>query len=163
MKRDEINHIKDDLRLRPLDFEGGYYRETYRSVQTDANGRPCGTAILYMLTDEESCYSALHRLDADEIYHFYLGDPVELTLLEPNGQWRTVILGHDLAAGQQIQAVVPVGVWQGSRLVKGGCGALLGTTMAPGFSIDGFESGKREILICAYPGAAERIALLTRD
>ena len=163
MEREEIIHIKDSLRLEPLEFEGGYYRETYRSEHTDASGRPCGTAIYYLLTADENCFSALHRLDADEVYHFYLGDPVEILLLEPDGQWRTIILGPDLEAGQRVQAVVPAGVWQGSHLVDGGGGALLGTTMSPGFSPDGFEAGKRESLSKAYPTAAHLISRLTRD
>ena len=77
--------------------------------------------------------SALHRLPGDEVFHFYLGDPVRMLQLWPDGTSRKLVLGTDLGAGQVPQLVVPGGVWQGSVLVDGGAWALLGATMAPGF------------------------------
>src|SRR5918912_1512770 len=102
------------LKLRPLPLEGGYYRETYRSslelpaaVLTPhyAATRAAATAIYYLLTPET--YSALHRLPTDEVFHFYLGDPVEMLQLWPDGSGRTELLGPDLAGGQRPQLVVP--------------------------------------------------------
>jgi predicted cupin superfamily sugar epimerase len=107
MKAGEIASL---LGLVPLPHEGGYYAETYRSAAS--------TAIYYMLTPDD--VSALHRLDADEIYHFYLGDPVEMLVLEPGGGSALVTLGRDIAAGQRVQHVVPRGTWQCSRLAAGG-------------------------------------------
>src|SRR5262245_33586587 len=127
------------LNLQPLPREGGFYRETYRAAQRvpDADAeRSAGTAIYYLLT-ADTC-SALHRLPSDEGYHFYLGSPVSLLLLSPGGS-RVVTLGPDLLAGQQLQCVVPAGVWQGSFVGQGGVRAgggdfaLLGTTVSPGF------------------------------
>src|SRR5207249_6326954 len=60
--------------------------------------------------------SALHRLASDEVFHFYLGDPVEMLHLLPDRSHRVLTLGHDLAAGMTLQVVVPAGVWQGARL-----------------------------------------------
>src|SRR5438309_5994853 len=119
------------LDLRPLPGEGGYYRETHRSADRvpfagRAGGKSAGTAIYYLLTPET--FSALHRLPTDEVYHFYLGDPVEMLQLWPDGTGRVVSLGQDVRAGHLLQAVVPRGVWQGSRLYSGGAFALLGTT-----------------------------------
>ena len=127
--------------LVPLPGEGGYFRETYRANEviaadlsprygTDVS-RATGTAIYYFLTPET--YSALHRLKSDEIYHFYRGDPVELTMIDPSGNAQQVTLGSRFEAGERCQLVVPAGVWQGSRLAPGGQWALLGTTVAPGF------------------------------
>src|SRR5207245_2095434 len=93
--------------------------------------RWAGTAIYYLLTPDT--FSALHRLPTDEVYHFYLGDPVEMLQLWPDGSGRVGTLGQDVRAGQLLQVIVPRGVWQGSRLRPGGAFALLGTTMAPGF------------------------------
>ncbi len=156
------------LRLEPLPIEGGFFRQTWRSqdVLGAAGSRfgrdkPAGTAIYYLLTDEPDSFSALHRLPTDEIYHFYLGDPVELLMLGA-GDVETVALGPDLLAGQRVQHVVPQGVWQGSRLRDGGRFALLGTTMAPGYDPQDYEAGTRADLVARYPEAAAAITRLTR-
>lgn len=165
------DRIIEHLGLAPLPFEGGYFRQTY--VATDqlpidrlparyANGKPLATAIYYLLTDEPDSFSALHRLPADEIYHFYLGDPVELLMLFPDGRGERIVLGHDILAGQRVQHVVPAGVWQGSRVVAGGRYALMGTTMTPGFTEPDFEAGHAAALTAQYPAQAPLIRQLTR-
>jgi hypothetical protein len=149
------------LHLHPLPVEGGYYRETYRAacrLPAGAGGKSLATAIYYLLTPET--FSALHRLPADEIYHFYLGEPVDLLLLYPPGTdppGRLVVLGPDLLAGQSPQVVVPAGVWQGSVLRPGGRYALLGTTMAPGFDCADYEAANRVLLSSCYPAFADWI------
>ena len=159
------------LGLVSLPDEGGYYRETWRAKETASAGtlplryrgdRSFGTAILYLLTSDPASFSALHRLPTDEVYHFYLGDPVEMLLLYPDGRSETVTLGPDVMGGENVQRVVPRGVWQGSRVAPGGSWALLGTTMAPGFEFVDYEAGDRDELIASYPEAGERIRVLTR-
>ena len=161
--------IKRILRLVPLEPEGGYFAETYRSVHEVPPGslpgaytaqRPLATAIYYLLTAET--VSALHRLPADEIYHFYLGDPVEMLQLLPDGSSKTIQLGPNLLAGMQLQCIVEAGVWQGSRLVPGGRFALLGTTMSPGYDPTDYEPARRDVLIEAYPDRGDLITALTR-
>ena len=158
------------LGLRPLPVEGGYYRETYRAdlllpaaalAPRYAADRTVSTAMYYLLTPDT--FSALHRLPADEVYHFYAGDPVQLVQLEPEaGQGRVVLLGPDVLAGQAPQAVVPAGVWQGSALAPGGECALLGTTMAPGFDFGDYEGGVAEVLVGEFPAWRGWIERLTR-
>ncbi len=143
------------LELEPLTFEGGYFRQNYRSRERTADGKLMGTAIYYLLTPD-TC-SRLHKLPADEVYHFYLGDPVELLLLYPDGRGEVVKLGQDIAHGMQVQYVVPAGVWQGSRLAEGGAWGLMGTTMAPGFHDEDFAAGVPEELRGAYPGFVREI------
>ena len=143
------------LDLAPLPGEGGWFRETWR---TEA-----GSAILYLLSGDADSFSALHRLPTDEIFHFYLGDPVEMLELHPGGRSEVVILGTDLTAGQRVQHTVPAGVWQGSRLAAGGDWALMGTTMAPPFRFPDYEPGGRDALVAGWPDAAGRIRLLTRQ
>jgi uncharacterized protein len=154
------------LNLQKLPIEGGYFSETYRSREsvTDDRGgkRSCGTAIYYLLTGETDCFSEMHRLGGDEIYHFYRGDPVEMLLLYPDGAGKKVILGSDLKAGMLPQVLVPAGVWQGSRLAPGGKFALIGTTMTPGFEYWDYTSGSRNELISLFPGFKEMIITLTR-
>jgi hypothetical protein len=159
------------LGLQPLEAEGGHFRQTYRADETlpgsalpprYGRDKPMATAIYYLLRDEPDSFSALHRLPTDEIYHFYLGDPVEMLLLFPGRKGEVVVLGQDLEASQHLQLVVPRGVWQGSKLKTGGSYALMGTTMAPGFDSQDFEAGAREELIRDYPEQAGRIRALTR-
>ena len=171
----------EHLKLEPLPVEGGYFRQTYRSDETLARSalparypseRVFGTAIYYLLSDEPDCFSALHRLPTEEIYHFYLGDPVELLLLHPDGPSERVVLGPEIFGGQRVQFAVPRGVWQGSRLIPrlrqgsggqaGGRWALLGTTMAPGYDPSDFEGGERDALVQRYPQEADLIRGLTR-
>ncbi len=150
------------LNLQPLPREGGYYRETYRAPLrlTDCQDKSAATAIYYLLTPDS--FSALHRLPSDEIYHFYLGTPVHMLQLWPDGSGRTVVLGPKVLAGQNVQVVVPAGVWQGSFLEPGGDFALLGTTMAPGFDFTDYEEAERAALIARYPAFADLIRRLTR-
>lgn len=123
------------LNLQPLEGEGGFFRQTW--IRPAEDGAPLGTAILYLVTPTE--FSSLHRLDADEIFHFYLGDPCEQFVIGPDNQASTTVLGHDLLNGEQVQSVVPAASWQGTKLIEGGSWALVGTTMSPGFHLDGFE------------------------
>lgn len=164
------DRIRALLNLTSLPREGGYFVETYRSpisIQAEARSgstqgsRSLATAIYYMLTPET--FSAMHRLSADEIYHFYWGDPVELLLLDHDGPGRVLVLGPDLLHGMHPQAIVPSGTWQGSRLAPGGRFALLGTTMAPGFDEKDFLLGSRSMLLQAYPKFRDLLTALTRD
>ena len=93
-----------------------------------------------MLTPDT--FSAMHRLKGDEVFHFYLGDPVEMLLLKPDGRAEAVLLGQDLSAGMRVQHAVAGGTWQGSRLAPGGKYALMGTTMAPGFDPSRLRTGQ---------------------
>jgi uncharacterized protein len=154
------------LQLQPHPKEGGYFRETYRSADSFSDlpsryggKRSASTAIYYLLTPET--FSTVHRLASDEVFHFYLGSPVEMLQLFPDGQGRIVTLGSDLKAGQSPQIMVPAGVWQGSRLAARGSFALMGTTVAPGFDFADYESGEREKLIEQYPQFAKMIRELT--
>ena len=146
--------------------EGGYFVETYRSGEavTDPQRgqRSYSTAIYYMLTPDT--FSEMHRLTADEIYHFYLGDPVEMLHLHPDGSGKRLLLGKDIKKGMQPQVLIPSGVWQGARPLPGETFgfSLMGTTMAPGFEYHDYQSGGRQELIRQYPGFKELITALTR-
>jgi predicted cupin superfamily sugar epimerase len=142
--------VAELLGLEPLPDEGGMFRRTH----IDAHS----SAIYYLLLAPD--FSALHRLAATETYHWYAGSPLRLLLLGPDGRVIEPVLGPDLAAGQRPQLVVPTGTWQGSS--PAGEWSLVGTTTAPPFDWAGFELGERAALIDGYPGAADRIAELTR-
>lgn len=121
-----------DLQPHP---EGGWYRETWRAATTGST-RPAGTAIYYLL--EAGQHSHWHRIDATETWHFYAGAPLTLTVAESaRGPARDITLGPDIAAGQAPQYVLPPGWWQSARPT--GDWSLMGCTVSPGFSFDGFE------------------------
>jgi hypothetical protein len=173
------SEIKEILHLVPH-FEGGSYRRTYESEEKIAlDGRykglrHTGTAIYYLL--EPDTFSEIHRLKSDEIFHFYLGDPVEMLQLaaprtnvtgsaEPEndpGMVERIIIGNDLTQGHMPQVLAPQGVWQGSRLLPGGSFALLGCTVSPGFEREDYEAGDRYTLIRQWPEFAGLIRALTR-
>lgn len=156
------DEIRSRLGLEPHPEEGGYFRETYRSsAEIPGTGRSLSTAIYYLLTADT--FSAMHRLPGEEIFHFYLGDPVEMLQLRKDGTARVLRLGNQLESGMQPQLVVPGGTWQGSRVLPGGRFALLGATMAPGFDYADYEAGDRLTLMREHPEHAERIAALTSE
>jgi uncharacterized protein len=161
--------VKQLLQLTPLEPEGGFFRETYRSrwivpsecLPEGVQGpRSIGTAIYYMITPES--FSTLHRLPGTEVFHLYLGDPVEMLQLHPDGETEVVTLGQDIAKGEQPQVVVRGGVWQGCRLADKGQWALMGTTMSPGFDYEDYETANRNELIGQYPDMAETIRKYTK-
>lgn len=116
--------------------EGGHFVETYRDPVAAPGARSAGTAIYYLLRADEQ--SAWHRVtDASEVWHWYAGAALELSVAAPDSAPRTHRLGADLAAGERPQAPVPAGHWQSARP----CGAwtLVGCTVAPGFEFASFE------------------------
>ncbi len=157
------DQIKSLLKLEPHPVEGGWFRRTYTSagsVELPHGVRAQGTAIYYLL--EAGSFSEMHVLASDEIFHFYLGDPVEMLFLLPDGRSALLTLGPDLWEGQRPQIAVPAGVWQGARLVDGGEVALLGCTVTPGFDFADYRGGSYAELAAKWPAEAERIRKLTR-
>lgn len=167
------------LGLKPHPEEGGFYSETYRSgeyiTQSALPGRyigerTFGTCIYYLITNaisteiaQRAGFSALHKLESDEIFHFYLGDPLEMLNLYPDGSGKVINIGSRLDKGEVPQVIVEKGVWQGTRLKDGGKFALLGTTVAPGFEFRDYTHGNRDELIEQYPLWKEFIMELTRE
>ena len=157
--------------LKPLPAEGGLWVQSYRSTDVipgealpqryPRSPRNICNAILYLLTG--GSFSALHRNATDEIYHFYLGDPIEMLLLYANGSSQRIILGQDFLDGQQVQFTAPRGAWQGSHLLPGGRFGFCGSSMAPAFSETDWEGGVREELLAQYPQEADLIIQLTHE
>ncbi len=143
------------LKLAPLPGEGGFVRQTWRGAG--------GSAAYYLMTPAE--FSALHRLAADETWHYYAGDPDEHVALAPGAAGASVTrLGPNLRAGERPQLVVPRSSWQGARLARVEAGwALLGCTVTPAWDERDFELGALDALLREFPAAAEWIRALTRE
>ena len=114
--------------------EGGHFRETFRDLRLDANGRSVSTAIYFLLARGER--SHWHRIDAVEVWHFYAGSALTLQIADESGP-RSIRLGPDLAAGEVPQAIVPAHAWQAAE--SNGDWTLAGCTVAPGFDFAKFE------------------------
>jgi predicted cupin superfamily sugar epimerase len=159
---DEARQLVALLGLSPLPGEGGFFAPSWTSAARGAGGRPLASAILFLITDTD--FSALHRLDIEEVWGFHAGDPSELVILGPSRDvGRSVVLGPDPLSGQAPQATVPAGSWQGARLLPGGRGwALLGCVVSPAWDGSGFELGSRDRLLEEFPSQAGRVRSLTR-
>ncbi len=130
--------LVEKLRLQPHP-EGGHYREVYRSlsrVSGGEGGRASLTTIYFLLAAQE--HSRWHRLDADEVWHFYEGHNLELLHYDPASKTlQRVILGSNLEEAAVLVHVVPEGHWQAARSL--GDYSLVGCTMGPGFEFSGFS------------------------
>lgn len=162
---ESVQRIIDLLGLKPLTIEGGLYRETYRSEEIlthlperYSSPRTFSTCIYYLL--KPGAFSSLHKLASDEIFHFYLGDPVEMLQLYEDGTGRIVRIGNDIENGIYPQVIVPKNIWQGARLIDGGKFALMGTTVAPGFDYSDFIIPNRDEILKQYPEFREKILQL---
>lgn len=155
----EVKALIEHFKFERLPVESTLYVSTYRSDALLPEGGHYGTAIIAMYCDEPRSVSLFHKLTVDEVWHFYAGDPMRLILLYPDGSSRDVILGNNPLAGQQVQFVVPAGVWQAGHMLAGGRYSLFGCTMAPGFSSAMFIGGAKAELLARYPNRAADIAL----
>ena len=167
--RASADFLIDHLKLSPHP-EGGYFRQTYCDQTAIAQSalpsgfkgsRSASTAIYFLLRDDD--FSAFHRIPSDELWHFYVGDPIEIIVLKHDGAVESIVLGPELADGQTFQAVVTGGQWFASRLLKGGDFALVGCTVAPGFHFDDFELAHRKDLLRSFPQHRALIEQLTHD
>lgn len=148
--------------------EGGFFKETYRDVelipqsalpQRFTGDRNFSTAIYFLIPEGKK--SHLHRIKSDEVWHFYLGGPLTLIEISPQGKLHKMILGQDVKNGQKLQHIVPQGTWFGAYSNPGSAFFFVGCTVAPGFDFADFEMGKRADLLKRYPQAKEEILFLT--
>lgn len=114
--------------------EGGHFVETWRHAHPDGI-RGAGTAIYFLLQAGER--SHWHRVDAAEIWHWYAGAALELSLSPDGAAIDVIMLGNDLLTGARPQVIVPAGVWQSA--VSTGAWTLIGCTVSPAFEFGGFE------------------------
>ncbi|HLK93777.1 MAG TPA: cupin domain-containing protein [Polyangia bacterium] len=159
----------DRLGLKPHP-ERGYYAETYRAplvvneLPAPFAGPHAASTAIYFLVTRAQPTTYLHRLLADEIFHFYEGGPLDVLLLGAPGAADGVVqrLGTDVAAGERPQIVIPAGTWFAAELAEGASHCLIGCTVAPGFEFADFELAAGPELAARYPGHAARIARMTR-
>jgi len=142
----------------------GFVAQTYRSSTavpaTSLGGeygsaRPIGSALYFLVTPD--AHIVMHRIRSDQQYHHYLGDPLDLIMLLPDGSGQLATVGNDLRAGMVPQLLIPGGTFHMARLRPGGSFVLLGSTEWPGVDPEDVEHGDREKLLAAYPAWQEQI------
>ncbi len=160
---EEVKKIIEHFDLLPHP-EGGFYKETYRSLEEAAVDREepqkvvqrsFATGIYFLLPKGK--ISTWHRIQSDEMWHFYLGDPMALYQIDPKGQCETIILGSDFVKGQKLQHVVPKGSWFGGHPLEESRYSFVGCTVSPGFDFDDFEMAEHGKLVKLYPEHKEII------
>lgn len=163
IKRDASYWVKQlEMEAHP---EGGYFKEVYRSdEEVDGHALPArfggsrafGTSIYFLLGGDD--FSAFHRLDADEIWHFYDGCPLLIHMLLPDGSYRSLRLGKDIEAGELPQQIVPANAWFAALPTQSNSFTLVGCTMAPAFDFRGFELASQTQLSQQFLKHSELIA-----
>lgn len=148
--------------------EGGSYKEIYRSPlvidksqlpESFANSRHISTSIYFLL--EKNQFSAFHRIQSDELWHFYTGDSLSIFEISDNGTITEHKLGNNPEKGEYFQCMIKAGNWFASAVNEGGEYSLAGCTVSPGFDFEDFELGERTTLITMFPQHTELITRLT--
>ena len=148
--------------------EGGYFKEIYRSgeiITVDRlpkrykSGRSFSTSIYFLLEGKQ--FSSFHRLQSDEVWHFYDGTSVLIYIICPDGKLEEKRVGPNLNEGDNFQLTIKAGNWFAAELTDKNSFALIGCSVSPGFDFDDFELGSRNELIEQFPEHSEIISRLT--
>lgn len=148
--------------------EGGHFKRNYFSPEIlphkalpirFTGNRHLYSAIYFLLAAND--FSCFHRLKADEIWHFYVGNTLQIYSILPNGQLKIDLLGIDLANGAQPQVLIPAGRWFAAQVLNQKGFTLAGCTLAPGFDFKDFEMAEREKLVQEFPQHEQLILRLT--
>ena len=155
--------VKRLLNLEP-NATCGYVRVTFMSKERIAPGglpapfqagRPKGSALYFMLTPEEPV--KLHRIRNDQLYHYYLGDPIEVLMMLTDGTTQHHVVGPDLRAGHTVQLFIPGNTFHTARVIGARKWFLGASTEWPGVEPEDVELGKADELVKKYPSVAEQI------
>lgn len=141
--------------------EGGFYKETYRAAH-EAGTRAVSTAIYFLLRAQD--VSHFHRIDADEMWHFYTGYPLTVHMINMAGEYDTLKLGTNLENNETPQGLVAKNVWFGAALDENASPnayALVGCTVAPGFEFSTFELARQDQMLADFPAHDAIIKRLT--
>ena len=163
------DRVIERLKLSPLQPEGGYFKQIFKSEisidflydgDSERVSRSLMTGIYYLITPND--FSLLHRVRGTEIFHFYIGDPVEMIQFSAHSELKEITMSSNIFSGHELQVAVPPMQWQALRLRSGGSFALMGTNVVPGFEYSDFEIGLRSDLISKFPKYAKQIHEYTK-
>lgn len=149
--------------------EGGFYKQTYRSdflidasalPESFSGNRPISTAIYFLLPSET--FAAFHRIQSDELWHFYAGVPLHIHIIHQDGSYELLKLGPNIEEGQSHQHKVPARVWFASEPAQSNGFSFVGCTVSPGFDFNDFELATSDQLITEYPDLTEIVSRFCR-
>lgn len=150
--------------------EGGYYKETYRSVgeilsenldsEFDGNRNYC-TSIYFLLTSDK--FSAFHKINQDEIWHFYTGTTLKLHLISPVGEYSFVLIGNNFIDGETPQFTVPAHHYFAAEVLEKNSFSFMGCTVSPGFDFRDFKLPSCKELSQEFPKHSKIITQLTHQ
>ena len=165
---EQVRIYIDKLQLQPHP-EGGYYKEVYRAGEMILaenlpgayNGdRNISTSIYFLL--QRNDFSAFHKLKSDELWHFYDGSSLKISLIDQSGNFNEICLGKNIDEGEVFQTVIKQNCWFAAELIDKKSFALVGCTVSPGFDFRDFEMADCEQLIRQFPELKDRIIRLCR-
>ena len=163
-----IENLIEILQLQPHP-EGGYFKETYRSNEIITESclpevfegeRNYCTGIYYLLQSDD--FSAFHKINQDEMWHFYQGDALEIIIIAKDGKLSRVMLGKNIENGEVFQYVVPKNCWFAAKVSTANSYSFVGCTVSPGFDFKDFTLAKKSELIAKFPQHSDIIENLTR-
>jgi hypothetical protein len=166
---DEIKFLIDKLNLLPHP-EGGYFSEVYKAdefISLNAlpkrfrSSRVFSTSIYFLLVKNQ--ISHFHKIQSDEIWHFYKGSSVTIHKIDENGNYSLQKLGNNFLNDELPQIVIKNNTWFAAEIDDKNYYSLVGCTVSPGFEFEDFKLGKREELIDKFPHHKELIVKLTKE
>lgn len=149
--------------------EGGFFKETYRSKgnisktalpNSFSGDRNYSTGIYFLLTSDT--FSAFHRINQDEMWHFYEGSPLTIHMINSEGVHWSQKIGLNIEQDEQPQFTVPADVWFAAEVNESNSYTLVGCTVSPGFDFADFELADPEILTLSFPQHTQLIHRFTR-
>lgn len=144
----------EKLQLEPHP-EGGYYRQVFGN---DASGKKDISTIYYMLTDSDM--SAFHRLhEMTEIWYYHAGEPLNIYVIDSDGK----LIVHNLSPDGEMQVVIHPEQWFAADIPSKEGFCLVGCAVAPAFTFENFELGRKEELLQRFPQHAEVVQKLCRE
>ncbi len=155
-----VSKLITKFNLAELPEEGVLVKNTYHSRWLTEGSQAASSAMIGLLSNDPLSVSRFHRLACDEIWHFYVGDPIHLFLIRADGHMQEVVLGKNPLDGHEVQFLVPAGTWQAAHISSTHKYALFGCTTTPAFQMDLFEAGFQDDLTSAYPRHSHIIAEL---
>jgi predicted cupin superfamily sugar epimerase len=155
------NELIKRYKIEPLSEEGGYFKRIYESEQRNSDSRRYAASIYYLV--EAPDFSCFHRIDCDELWHFYSGDTLALYQITPEGELSKILVGNPESDAEATPfAMVKKGNWFAAE-VDGQTGySFVGCTTVPEFKYETFEAAERQKLLKAYPQHSDLIERLTR-
>lgn len=166
-KQRQINLLVNKYSLVPHP-EGGYYKQTFKSKDNivpparfgENEELSAGTAIFFLLSGED--FSAWHKLNMAETWHYYGGGDLKLYIIEPNRKLTTVTLGNPLSDNTIPQYTIEPNKYFSAELSDKEDYCFVGCTVSPGFEFRHFELANRNAFSKQYPEHSDLIKRLTR-